>query len=938
MNSETRKETDLSEVFIIPSTHWDREWYLPYQEFRFALVKMIDQLLDILLRENYYFMFDGQTIILEDYFEIRPEKKEFLLNFIRNRRIEVGPWYLLPDEWLVGQESLLRNLETSIDLAREYEIPLMQIAYLPDQFGHSRAIPQIIADLTSFETAMVWRGVGPEIVTVPFRWKSNYASTSSILGVYMPYGYGNAASLPENLEDLTEAVKENINELLQYSPVPVFQLMNGTDHQQPNSKIIPLIEQLRIDNTSVEIGLLNHFVERLKSSINEKNHVLPEFSGEFRSSARAPLLQDTYSARMWIKQWNQKMEDLLVHYAEPLNSYLWFYLNFDYPAIYLNLAWKWLLKNHPHDSICGCSIDQTHEEMKARFFWSETISKTIIKNAISDIDELSNKEEKDSILVFNPTNNTKEVQYFEYEVPSKTMFNSLMDEAGGSYEIQPISSAEDIIFEDTLSPFMLRAGLKMLPGRKLIDDYLNEVSIFDSDVKDTCEIRIICDKKPIGEFDVKKLKNDAIALVNSKKYKRFHVKATRGTNLRYASLAHLNSWCFKKFALSTELPKSSKIKSFKTNKRRIENEFYKVKFNLNGTFDLKDKKLETVYKQQHLFEDWGDRGDEYTFGRVGPEYAKVMRVKRRIINKGPLFCDIEQKIRLRIFKKLHSTREKRKGKRCLKIKTNFRFYRDTPRIDIKTSFTNNSEDHRLRICFDLPFESLETLTSTHFGCIRRRSGPFGDDTYIESPSGIQPQKRYIRIEDNLTDKAITLTNKGLPEVELVRNSRLALTLLRCIGFLSRSDFKERPLHAGPFLETPGAQELGVNYEYEYSFMTHSKTEKVFQSDNHSEIASLIPKTILVSSNEINQQITKPLIELGNPWIRISSLRARDGKLRITLFNLNEKTEICDVKLDEKISKITHIRIDDSIKDSFKVTKGAAYLEFSPLEIKMFILE
>ena len=164
MNFETNHQKENSEVFIIPSTHWDREWYLPYQEFRFALVKLIDQLLDILLRENYYFMFDGQTIILEDYFEIRPEKKEFLLNFIRNRRIEVGPWYLLPDEWLVGQESLIRNLETSIDLARQYEIPLMQIAYLPDQFGHSRAIPQLISDLTSFETAIVWRGVGPEDV------------------------------------------------------------------------------------------------------------------------------------------------------------------------------------------------------------------------------------------------------------------------------------------------------------------------------------------------------------------------------------------------------------------------------------------------------------------------------------------------------------------------------------------------------------------------------------------------------------------------------------------------------------------------------------------------------------------------------------------------------------------------------------------------------
>ena len=165
------------EVVIVPHTHWDREWYKPFQEFRHQLVHLIDRLIDIFeTQPDYYFMLDGQTIILEDYLEVRPEKKNRILELIREGRIDVGPWYLLPDEWLVSGESLIRNLEYSYTLAKKYQIPLMSIAYLPDMFGHSKAIPRILLDLTNLQTAVVWRGVGDEIKSDLFLWKSDKES------------------------------------------------------------------------------------------------------------------------------------------------------------------------------------------------------------------------------------------------------------------------------------------------------------------------------------------------------------------------------------------------------------------------------------------------------------------------------------------------------------------------------------------------------------------------------------------------------------------------------------------------------------------------------------------------------------------------------------------------------------------------------------------
>jgi hypothetical protein len=300
-----------SRVVVVPHTHWDREWYLPFQKFRIKLVSLIDELLEILEEHDYRFMLDGQTIVLEDYFEIRPEREKDLLKQIKKGKISVGPWYILPDEWLVGGESLIRNLEYSYVLGRRLDIPLMDISYLPDCFGHSSAIPQLLGDLTKLKTVVLWRGVPPDLMSVPFTWKSHESSEAMINGVYLPGGYGNVAILPENYESFVDVINGNISDLEPFSPVPVYLLMNGSDHRFPQPFAIDYVERMKKEGTDIEIGSLRDYVDSLENAISEAEVQPPSFIGEFRSPARAPLLQDTYSARIWIKIWNQKVEDLL---------------------------------------------------------------------------------------------------------------------------------------------------------------------------------------------------------------------------------------------------------------------------------------------------------------------------------------------------------------------------------------------------------------------------------------------------------------------------------------------------------------------------------------------------------------------------------------------------------------------------------------------------
>ncbi|MFX0119886.1 MAG: glycoside hydrolase family 38 C-terminal domain-containing protein [Promethearchaeota archaeon] len=915
----------------------NREWYLPFQKFRYKLVNLIDELLEILNNQDFYFTFDGQTIVLEDYLEIRPEKKEELLEFIREGKLAVGPWYLLPDIWLVGQESLIRNLEYSLDLAKEFNIPLMQIGYLPDMFGHSRVIPQLIGDLTNFEAVVVWRGVPPEITTVPFIWKSDPLATTSVLGIYLPFGYGNAAMLPEETSKLTTEIMELVSQLIPFSPLPIYLLHNGTDHQFPNPQMAANLSNIDIDGVEITLGVLNEFVQSLIQLMQRENYSPPIFTGEFRSAARAHLLQDTYSTRMWIKQWNQKVEDMLVHYAEPLNAYVWYFLNNGYPTAYLNQAWKWYLRNQPHDSICGCSIDQTHEEMRFRYYWAESLAEIAIQKALTSLNDTLQSSTNLSYLCFNPTN-TSMPRNIEFKVSGDFTVKSVEIDKQ-IYEVQLLQSSTDVVWEMTLGRLKLRALMKMFPGRRLMNFYVNKASLSDGDDTEICEVRMNVGDKPEGDLDMGEMKKDLLKVIDSKKYKKFHILITKEFEQKYITLAPLKPWSFTKLILSDlSIKQINQTNSIKASKDRVSNAFYDLLFNRDGTFDIYDKKNKKNYQKFHQFEDWGDRGDEYTFGRLGPAFVKVSDLKRTVTISGSLLCEVQQTLIIEIFYEVDESREKRIGKKKVPITTIFKFYRDSPRIDLKTTLTNVTKDHRLRVCFNLPFETDYTLTSTHFGCIKRSGSPIGDETFIEKPSGIQPQKRYIRVEDHLNRYAITLMNKGLPEIELVNRNQLALTLVRSVGWLSLSGIPERPEHAGPRIATPGAQELNSTYSFEYSLILHSKDDPLAYSEDHAEAFSLQPITTQFSLNERSDDLLYPLIYINNPNIRISSLRVRNEKLWVTMFNLQNETVSAEITFSSAITKCTLVKIDGSKKGETELTEDSTTLVFDPFEIKICVLE
>ncbi|MFW9908512.1 MAG: glycoside hydrolase family 38 C-terminal domain-containing protein [Candidatus Thorarchaeota archaeon] len=936
-------------TIIVPHTHWDREWYLPFQRFRYMLVELIDELLEILKKQDYRFMLDGQTVILEDYFEIREERKEEVLKHIRDGKITVGPWYLLPDQWLVGDESLIRNIEYSHDLTSELHIPQMPIGYLPDMFGHSSAIPQMLSNLTDFKAAVLWRGIPPEIMTVLFNWKSHPSSTAVIPAVYLPGGYGNTSRFVEEYKDFIEIVKDGISFLDPYSPVPVYLMMNGSDHLFPQAFVQKSVDRMRSEGFDISLGSLTEYIEQLQKAVGDSGYIPPLQSGEFRSPARAPLLQDTYSARMWIKIWNQKVEDMLVRQVEPLSTYLWLFLKQEYPTSYLKTAWKWLLRNHPHDSICGCSVDTTHEEMKSRFSWAETIGESLLEKAKKILDEKALESESDtsSVLVYNSGGSMDSPVLIEFSASKDRTINGLKGPDGTIHAVQRLESRDDIFFEITVGMRMARMSMGLLPGRKLMNFYINDIEFFEGENPEVLELRFISDLHPIGDLDMQEFKRNAREITAGKKYKKIHLVAARPTQNIYSAVIPLQSWAFSEFVPVKATPKIDE-NEFLVNQNQVDNRYYSVSFNKDGSLNLYSKELELTYDKLHFFEDYGDRGDEYTFGRVGPERVDVKKVKRHVAVTGPVLAEIRQDMEIEVFENLDNSREKRKGKVRIPIESIFRFYRDTPRIEVTTRLTNRSKDHRLRICFDLPFTSEKSKTATHFGVVERDGAPAEvpdadilertSSSFPELPSGIQPQKRFIRVDDDKGNGAITVFNTGLPEVELADENRIAVTLIRSVGWLSRADIPERPVHAGPGKETPGAQELGTEYEFHYGFAVHSNDKPISVSADIADAASEKPLTLHLNQSDEFSMLFNPIIQIDNPSIRISSMRVRNDAVLVTMFNLENKEIAVTLNTQDSFETVTESKIDGTKKSMHTVDENQVSVVFSPREIKMCVLK
>ena len=352
-------------VTLVPHTHWDREWYEPFDVFVERLVPMMDTLLDLAAEGFPHFHLDGQTAIIDDYLDRCPERAAELAERVREGRLSAGPWVTQMDEFLVSGESHVQNLRMGLERARALGAEPM-VGYLPDQFGHIGQMPRILRD-QGLGWALVWRGVPASIERSTFRWRSSDGE-AEVLCEYVPFGYSAGARLMEATEPeaLAYAIRDEVERMRPFLVDDRLLIMVGYDHAGPDATLPERLERAAASMPGIEArvgGLGDHLRDRRLSG-------LPDWQGELRSGARAHLLPNVVSSRVSQKLERGRVETLLERFATPAAG----------PGDEGDLrhAWRLLLLNGAHDSACGCSHDWVAADVDTRFAEARSIAEALI--------------------------------------------------------------------------------------------------------------------------------------------------------------------------------------------------------------------------------------------------------------------------------------------------------------------------------------------------------------------------------------------------------------------------------------------------------------------------------------------------------------------------------------------------------------------------------
>jgi len=341
-------------VYIVPHTHWDREWYATFETFRAQLVDLWDQLLALTETDpDFRFLMDGQSVVIDDYLEVRPGNRARLQAAVGRGQIQVGPWYTLPDEFLVSGETLVRNLERGIRSASAHG-GTMRVGYLPDSFGHAAQMPQLYRQF-GFRHAAVWRGVPLAIDRVAFVWEA--PDGSSVLTAYMGNSYSHGVDLPTDPDRLAARIRAALAAIEPFLPGPDVLLMNGNDHVLPQAGLTTAVRQAsgRLDGTTARLARLDDYLRVLPQA------PWPHWRGELRSSARANVLMGTLSVRAPDKQLYARASRAVERLAEPAVA-----LSRSGQPPELEQAWTLILQNAAHDTACGSGIDAVAEAARRR--------------------------------------------------------------------------------------------------------------------------------------------------------------------------------------------------------------------------------------------------------------------------------------------------------------------------------------------------------------------------------------------------------------------------------------------------------------------------------------------------------------------------------------------------------------------------------------------
>jgi len=882
----------MKNVHVISHSHWDREWYMPFEYHRSYLVELIDNCIQLFETDPDFlgFHLDGHTALVEDYLEIRPQNAEKIEKLVKAGKFSVGPWYVLQDEFLTSGEANVRNLLVGMDIAKKLG-KITRVGYFPDAFGNVGQMPQILSQAgmhgIAFGRGVKAIGLDNEILA-----ESEYASKYSEIFWQSPDGtklptvvfmnwYSNGMEIPtENIEEYWDRTLKNVE---QYASTDELLLMNGCDHQPVQKNLSEALKMAREKYPDYNFihSNFNDYMEKCRDAMpKDMKPVVGELIGQDTDGWFS--LVNTCSSNVDLKIANRKGELILEAVAEPL-SVMASTLGEEYPHDMLLYSWKTLMKNHPHDSICGCSCDEVNAEMKIRFDKSRQAAEMVIRKDLEIIKEhidVSGFSGFDATFAVLNTMSGRRNRLVECDIDVKRLYCRNMKQLHETIRDYKVYDGEYELVDES--------------GKVISCTVTNRRGQFDYDLPEQSFRKPYIAERVTISF----LAED----VPSLGYKVYGLRKTV------------------KFG-ENPIPLKENV---------LENKYIKATINSDGTINLVNKKTGREYKEILRFEDTGDMGHEYTY--IPTEGTPILSgntlAKIELIRNEEFAVEYKVTVEMEIpeegdeaVKKAQTNLmpiKERIGGRSdntvtLEIVSYITLAKDSKRLDIKTTLTNTAKDHRLRVLFPTGLSTKTHRAESVFEAAKRNNAHKSGWTY---PSGCEHQQGFVTMCDGLDGLAVC--NTGLYEYETMDNT-IAVTLLRAVGELG--DWGVFPTELS---------QVQKELTFEYSVVAFEKEEDII-----SELAEFqYPMPTVQVFSYSGKKLTNEILSWSGKGLKQTAIKQKMGGDDIIArwTNYTDKEQVLTIQKSAVICNLYRSNIVEEKLETLKDDGEKWQITVKPYEI------
>jgi mannosylglycerate hydrolase len=746
-------------IHVVSHTHWDREWYHTAERFRQRLVALVDELLDTPPDKAAPFLLDGQAVVLEDYLAVRPERASELSSALREGRLDAGPWYVLADELIPGSEGLIRNLLAGTRVLGRLRATSPAVLYCPDSFGHPASLPALARGFGK-DLVILWRGLGSgQTGGADTIWWTAPNGERVLVYHLTSSGYELGANLPGTADEASARWQRTVQE---YGERPVTGhalLLNGADHHARQDGLEEAVRHLAAaaGDSRVRATGIGGFSEALSEAARALD--LGGIAGELRNShGYTWTLQGTLGTRAHLKRGYASAERTLVRDVEPWAALAAMQSGRSLRHL-VNAAWQPVLLCQPHDTLCGCSIDAVAHAVRHRL--------SVAGQEAVGLREIATH----TLLGHDP-------------VAARN--------APGRW--QPMLTIRNAAPRRRSGVAMVRLTLKLAdvpvgPGSTHVDVGRARASLRQTvqwPVDEPVQVLHLSTATERVESPRDYPDNDAVAHFDA---------AVWMDDVPGYGIAALPFG---------ERAAASPVNLVETRGRSVTNGRLTLRWDAAGRLSVQDHGTGRTVGSLVAWESRRDLGDLYT-----PALRQRKLVPRfqgtRVLHRGPLRAVIEQQWRLV------------KRQEHVDVRVQLTLDANAPFLRFKVIGDNAARDHRLRFLVRTDVADGVVVADAALGPVERTVPTVSaKDAAREQVATTAPLHRYVSRFDG--ERGATLYSDGLAEYEAMRNG-FAVTLVRAVGELSKSNLPERPGHAGWPAPTPEAQSLGP-FEAEFALLLH----------------------------------------------------------------------------------------------------------------------